>query len=61
VDDAVLVKVKEEGYQAAFTVRRESNGAFTDLLRISRSQIYAEMTLEQFARNLTVFHPENLR
>jgi peptidoglycan/xylan/chitin deacetylase (PgdA/CDA1 family) len=61
VDDAVLVKVKEEGYQAAFTVRRESNAAFTDLLRISRSQIYAEMTLEQFARNLTVFHPENLR
>jgi peptidoglycan/xylan/chitin deacetylase (PgdA/CDA1 family) len=61
VDDAVLAKVKEQGYQAAFTVRRESNGAFVDLLRISRSQVYSEMTLEQFARNLNVFHPENLR
>lgn len=60
-DEAVLVKVKEQGYQAAFTVRRESNAAFVDMLRISRSQIYAEMTLEQFARNLNVFHPENLR
>ena len=61
VDDAVLTRVKEQGYQAAFTVRRESNAAFVELLRISRSQIYAEMTLEQFAKNLTVFHPENLR
>jgi peptidoglycan/xylan/chitin deacetylase (PgdA/CDA1 family) len=61
VDDAVLAKVKDEGYQAAFTVRRESNAAFVDLLRISRSQVYSEMTLEQFAKNLNVFHPENLR
>jgi peptidoglycan/xylan/chitin deacetylase (PgdA/CDA1 family) len=61
VDDAVLAKVKEQGYQAAFTVRRESNAAFVELLRISRSQVYAEMTIEQFAKNLNVFHPENLR
>ena len=61
VDDAVLARVKEQGYQAAFTVRRESNAAFADALRISRSQIYSEMTLEQFAKNLNVFHPENLR
>ena len=61
VDDAVLGKVKEGGYQAAFTVRRESNPAFSELLRISRSQVYSEMTLEQFAKNLNVFHPENLR
>lgn len=61
VDDAVLAKVKEHGYFAAFTVRRESNPPFVDLLRISRSQIYAEMTLEQFVKNLSVFHPENLR
>jgi peptidoglycan/xylan/chitin deacetylase (PgdA/CDA1 family) len=61
VDDAVLAKVKEQGYQAAFTVRRESNAAFVELLRISRSQVYSEMTLDQFAKNLNVFHPENLR
>jgi hypothetical protein len=57
----VLARVKDQGYQAAFTVRRESNAAFAEVLRISRSQIYADMTLEQFAKNLTVFHPENLR
>ena len=61
VDDAVLAKVRDQGYQAAFTVRRESNAAFVELLRISRSQVYSEMTLEQFAKNLNVFHPENLR
>jgi peptidoglycan/xylan/chitin deacetylase (PgdA/CDA1 family) len=61
VDEAVLAKVKDHGYAAAFTVRRESNAAFADVLRISRSQIYSEMTLEQFAKNLNVFHPENLR
>ncbi|HXU89212.1 MAG TPA: polysaccharide deacetylase family protein [Methylomirabilota bacterium] len=60
-DDAVLAKVKDQGYQAAFTVRRESNAAFVDVLRIGRSQVYAEMTLEQFAKNLNAFHPENLR
>jgi peptidoglycan/xylan/chitin deacetylase (PgdA/CDA1 family) len=61
VDDAVLTKVKDHGYLAAFTVRRESNASFADVLRISRSQIYSDMTLEQFAKNLNVFHPENLR
>ena len=61
LDDAVLGKVKDHGYAAAFTVRRESNAAFVDVLRISRSQVYSEMTLEQFAKNLNIFHPENLR
>jgi peptidoglycan/xylan/chitin deacetylase (PgdA/CDA1 family) len=61
VDDAVLARVKEQGYLAAFTVRRESNPSFVDVLRISRSQVYSDMTLEQFAKNLNVFHLENLR
>jgi peptidoglycan/xylan/chitin deacetylase (PgdA/CDA1 family) len=61
VDDALLTKVKAQGYQAAFTVRRESNAAFVDFLRISRSQVYSDMTLEQFAKNLNVVHSENLR
>jgi hypothetical protein len=29
-------------------------------LRIRRSQIFADMTLAEFARNLTVFHEEPL-
>src|SRR5439155_315715 len=61
VDDDLLIRVREQGYAAAFTVRRESNPSFARPLRISRSQIYSEMTLEQFARNLNLFHHENLR
>jgi len=61
VDDDLLTRVREQGYAAAFTVRRESNPSFARPLRISRSQIYSEMTLEQFARNLNLFHHENLR
>jgi len=53
--------VREQGYVAAFTVRRESNPSFVRPLQISRSQIYSEMTLEQFARNLNLFHQEHLR
>lgn len=59
-DDDVADKVREHGYVAAFSVRREGNPSFVHPLRIHRSQIYADMTLQEFARNLTVFHPESL-
>ena len=61
VDDDLLARVREHGYVAAFTVRRQSNSSFVRALQINRSQIYSEMTLEQFAQNLNVFHQENLR
>jgi peptidoglycan/xylan/chitin deacetylase (PgdA/CDA1 family) len=61
VDEGLLARVREQGYTAAFTVRRESNASFVRPLQISRSQIYSEMTLEQFARNLDLFHAEDLR
>ncbi len=61
VDDTLLARVREHGYTAAFTVRRESNASFGRPLQISRSQVYSEMTLEQFARNLNLFHAEDLR
>jgi peptidoglycan/xylan/chitin deacetylase (PgdA/CDA1 family) len=61
VDDDLLARVREQGYAAAFTVRRESNSSFVRPLEINRSQIYSEMTLDQFAKNLNVFHQENLR
>jgi peptidoglycan/xylan/chitin deacetylase (PgdA/CDA1 family) len=61
VDDALLARVREHGYLAAFTVRRESNASFVRPLQISRSQVYSEMTLEQFAQNLNLFHAEDLR
>ena len=60
VDEELLQQVTERGYLAAFTVRRQANPAFVYPLKINRSQIYAEMTLEEFARNLTVFQDENL-
>ena len=60
-DTDVLKQVKTTGYMAAFTVRRQANPSFVSPLTIHRSQIYADMTLEDFAKNLTVFQEEDLR
>jgi peptidoglycan/xylan/chitin deacetylase (PgdA/CDA1 family) len=60
-DDDVLKLTVQNGYLAAFTVRREANSAFVAPLKIHRSQIYSEMSLEDFARNLNVFHEERLK
>jgi peptidoglycan/xylan/chitin deacetylase (PgdA/CDA1 family) len=60
-DDDVVAKTKEVGYVAAFTVRRQGSPAFVHPLRVNRSQIYSEMSLEDFAKNLNVFHQEDLR
>src|SRR5262249_12815715 len=51
-DDDVLKRVKEYGYVAAFTVRRQGDPSFVPLLTIHRSQIYSDMSLEEFAKNL---------
>jgi len=61
VDDDVQAKAKDYGYIAAFTVRRQGSPAFVQPLRVNRSQIYSEMSLEDFAKNLNVFHNEDLR
>jgi peptidoglycan/xylan/chitin deacetylase (PgdA/CDA1 family) len=60
-DADVLRQVKTTGYLAAFTVRRQANPAFVQPLTIHRSQIYADMSLEEFAKNLTLFQEEDLR
>jgi hypothetical protein len=60
-DDDVLKLTGQNGYLAAFTVRREANSAFVAPLKIHRSQIYSEMSLEDYARNLNVFHEERLK
>jgi hypothetical protein len=60
-DDDVLKRVKEYGYIAAFTVRRQGAQSFVPLLTIHRSQIYSDMTLEEFAKNLNVFNEEPIR
>jgi peptidoglycan/xylan/chitin deacetylase (PgdA/CDA1 family) len=60
-DEAVVAKVREYGYEAAFSVRREGNAVFLSPWRLHRSQVYGDMTLEEFARNLAVFGAESLR
>jgi peptidoglycan/xylan/chitin deacetylase (PgdA/CDA1 family) len=60
-DEGLLPKVKEYGYVAAFSVLRQGNASFVRPLAAHRSQIYSEMTLDDFAKNLNVFQEENLR
>lgn len=60
-DDAVVRRTKERGYIAAFTVNRQGNPAFVDPLRIHRSQIYPEMSMDDFIKNLNVFSPEEIK
>jgi peptidoglycan/xylan/chitin deacetylase (PgdA/CDA1 family) len=60
-DDDVVARAKEIGYVAAFTVRRQGSPAFVQPLRVNRSQVYSEMSLEDFVKNLNVFHEEDLR
>ncbi len=60
-EEGLLPKVKEYGYLAAFSVRRQGNASFVRPLTGYRSQIYSEMTLDDFVRNLNVFQEENLR
>jgi peptidoglycan/xylan/chitin deacetylase (PgdA/CDA1 family) len=60
-DDEVIQKAREAGYLAAFTVRRQGNASFTNPYVLNRSQIYPEMSLEDFAKNLNTFNQEAIR
>ena len=60
-EEGLLPKVKEYSYIAAFSVRRQGNASFVRPLAGHRSQIYSEMTLDDFVKNLNVFQEENLR
>jgi biofilm PGA synthesis lipoprotein PgaB len=60
-DEGVVKRVKEAGYIAALDVRRQGNPSFTPILTIHRAQVYSEMTLDDFIRNLTVFSEEAIR
>jgi len=61
MDDELIPYVAKYGYTVAFTVRRQSNAAFVSPLKISRSQIYADMTAKDFTKNLIVFQDEEVR
>jgi peptidoglycan/xylan/chitin deacetylase (PgdA/CDA1 family) len=60
-DEEVVKRVREAGYIAALDVRRQGNASFTPTLTIHRAQIYSEMSLDDFVRNLTVFSEETIR
>ena len=60
-DDVVVQRTKERGYVAAFTVRRQGNLSFVEPLRIHRSQIYSEMSLDDFIKNLNFYNMESLK
>src|SRR5262249_56933702 len=60
-DDGVVKRTREAGYIAALDVRRQGNPSFTPVLTIHRAQIYSEMTLDDFARNLTTFSEAAIR
>ena len=57
-DEDLLRSVKQYGYGAGFTVRREANAAFVPLLKVNRSQVFSDWTLEQFKKNLNIFQQE---
>jgi peptidoglycan/xylan/chitin deacetylase (PgdA/CDA1 family)/nucleoid-associated protein YgaU len=61
MDDELISFVAKYGYAVAFTVRRQSNPAFVSVLKISRSQIYSDMTAKDFTKNLIVFHDEEVK
>lgn len=61
VDDDLIPAARDYGFRAGLTVLREGNSAFVPAFRVRRSQIYAEMTLEDFVRNLNTFAQEGLR
>jgi peptidoglycan/xylan/chitin deacetylase (PgdA/CDA1 family) len=60
-DESALSKVADHGYVAGFSVRRQGNASFIRPLAGNRSQIYSEMALEEFIKNLNLYQHENLR
>ena len=60
-DEEVQKRARAAGYVAGFDVRRQGNPSFSPPLALHRSQIYSEMSLEDFAKNLNVFNQEPVR
>jgi peptidoglycan/xylan/chitin deacetylase (PgdA/CDA1 family) len=60
-DESLLGKAREYGYVAGFSVRRQGNASFIRPLAGNRSQIYSEMSLDDFAKNLNVYQQEALK
>ena len=59
-DEDLLRYVKQYGYTAGFTVRRQANPAFVAVLKVNRSQVFSDWTLDDFRKNLNTFQEQNL-
>jgi hypothetical protein len=57
----VVQRTRDYGFVGGLTVLREGNASFAPLFRIRRSQIYSEMTLEDFVKNLNTFAAESIK
>jgi len=60
-DEGVIGKLADNGYVAGFSVRRQGNASFIRLLAGNRSQIYSEMSMDDFIKNLNVYQAEPLK
>jgi peptidoglycan/xylan/chitin deacetylase (PgdA/CDA1 family) len=60
-DEGVVQRTREYGFVGGLTVFREGNASFAPVFRIRRSQIYSEMTLEDFVKNLNTFAAEPIK
>src|SRR5262245_47046520 len=60
-DEPLLSRLAEYGYTAGFSVRRQGNASFVRPLAANRSQIYSEMTMDDFIKNLNVYQEESLK
>lgn len=56
----VVGLLKKHGYSGAFTVKRGSVPAFSDVFRLNRSMVYGDFSMEQFRKQLTVFNEEDI-
>jgi peptidoglycan/xylan/chitin deacetylase (PgdA/CDA1 family) len=57
----IVALLKKQGYRGALTVKRGGNPFFVHNLRVNRSMIYGDYTLERFKKNLVVFQEEVLQ
>jgi len=60
-NNLVIAFLEKNGYQAAFTVKRDSNPFFMGRYALNRSMIYGDFSLETFKKNLETYSNEALR
>ncbi|MCJ7602154.1 MAG: polysaccharide deacetylase family protein, partial [Desulfobulbaceae bacterium] len=60
-NNLVIAFLEKNGYQGAFTVKRDSNPFFMGRYALKRSMIYGDFSLETFKKNLETYSNEALR